>query len=226
MNRSLPFPITDRPARPTRHLTIIGCLALATTVLANAAHAQLRNPGTPRIASPSPGATLVNTLVNPCKIAPPDTLEKYFDMGIDTYFPIEAHQEGHHVKVKNPNVTAVICPTSPPMTIRVEVKTEVKYQDTRGLVQYETSGHARLRAPLRLLVQYWSTPGQPVKPSDIKEARTCFTEVAVYELNLNNVPNWLDNDYLKNKLQSKLVPTGCVLVTALIRLYVAAGGTF
>lgn len=168
----------------------------------------------------TPSATTVTRIIDACQFAPSDTLAKYLESGIAPYFPIEAHKDGHHIKVSNPDVRKVTCPN-----LRLEVRADVKYQDTRGLVQYSSSGHVRFGSPLRLTVQYQSTPGQPVKPGDVTSARACFTDIKVLELNLNNVPNWIDNTYIRGKLQNKLVPNACVSVLSIVRLYVAMGGT-
>jgi len=199
---------------------VLSWVALLVGLSATDGSAQIRRRSAVVSGTATASATLVSKTIDACQFAPADSLEKYLDSGVASYFPIEAHKDGHHVKISGPNVTEAKCPS-----LRIEVKANVKYQDTRGLVQYESSGHVRFGSPLKLIVQYWSTPSQPVKPADVQAARACFTTITVTELNLNNVPNWIDNGYIRDKVQTKLVPSGCVSVLTFVRLYVAAGGT-
>jgi hypothetical protein len=200
-------------------------------LLGLAAGALLALPAAPsasaqvRTTKPTPNpaanpANLVSRVLDACRFAPADTLAKYLGAGIDPYFPIEAHQNGQHLKIGSPSVTEAKCPD-----LRVALRANLKYQDTRGLVQYEASGHLRFGSPLSLLVVYWSRPGQTVKPADVVSAKACFSDISVIELNLKNVPNWIDNSYIRSKVQDKLVPNGCVLVLTFVRLYLASGGT-
>ncbi len=197
---------------------VAGCVALLVGI-AGTGSAQVKRQPAAIAGAATAGGSIVSKVIDACQFAPADSLEKYLDVGIRPHFPIEAHKDGHHLKISGPNVTDVKCPN-----LRVEIKTNVKYQDTRGLVQFESSGHIRFGSPLKLLVQYRSTPGQPVKPLDVLSAAACFTNITVTELNLNNVPNWIDNGYVRSLVQQQLVPSACVPVVTFVRLYVAQGG--
>jgi hypothetical protein len=52
----------------------------------------------------------------------------------------------------------------------------------------------------------------------------CFTNINVTELNLQNVPNWLDNAWVRQWLNSQLANRMCFDVTSFVIYYVQQGG--
>jgi hypothetical protein len=101
--------------------------------------------------------------------------------------PISWSKSGHHVKIKK-------------MTLadwsddRLYVKMDLNYKKTRGFPQYSTTGTARGRFD----VSFTDAPS------------ICLSDLTITELNLRRVPNWLDNTWIRNKINSKIPDTLCV----------------
>jgi hypothetical protein len=58
----------------------------------------------------------------------------------------------------------------------------------------------------------------------VHRALASLTNINVTDLNLNNVPNWVDNTWVRQWLNSKLANRMCFDVTSLVSLYVQQGG--
>jgi len=53
-----------------------------------------------------------------------------------------------------------------------------------------------------------------------------LTDITVNELNLNNVPNWIDNTWIRNYLNQQFGGTQrCSDVSLLVALYLQNGGS-
>lgn len=166
------------------------------------------------------------TTVDPCRLASADTLKMLLGMGLKPHFPLEFHQDGHHIKLSNPTIRSATCPG-----LRVEIKADARYQDTRGITQYSSTGTMRFRSPLVGVINY-SAPrlkasgdAAAITAETLGSARACLTNIDIVELNLENIPNWIDNDYMRRKMNEKLKDKACFDITQLVRLYLTMGGT-
>ena len=164
--------------------------------------------------------------VDPCRLASADTLKMLLGMGLKPHFPIEFHKDGHHIRMSNPTIRSATCPG-----LRVEMKADVRYQDTRGVVQYSSTGTIRFRSPLVGVITYTATRLKAssntaaITPETLGQARACLTDITILDFNLDRVPNWLDNNYMRQKMNEKLKDKACFDITELVRLYLTMGGT-
>jgi len=66
----------------------------------------------------------------------------------------------------------------------------------------------------------------PVTDATFVSAALCFTDIHVDDFNLKDVPNWIDDTYMRNKLNQDLAgKEKCADVSALIKVYLQAGNT-
>jgi hypothetical protein len=164
--------------------------------------------------------------VDPCLITSADTLKMLLGMGLKPHFPLAIHKDEHHITLSNPVVTKATCPN-----LGVEIHADIRYQDTRGLLQYSSTGTVRFRSPLQGVVVYTAYPlkaaanAPPITPTSLGSARACLTDITILELNLKNIPNWLDNTYMRKRMNEKLKDKACFDITELVRLYLTMGGT-
>lgn len=164
--------------------------------------------------------------VDPCRIASADTLQMLLGMGLKPHFPLEFHDDGHHITLRNPSVRSATCPN-----LRVEIVADIRYQDTRGALQYSSTGTIRFRSPLIGVVMYVAKPVKAsgndpaITPQNLGSARACLTDITILDLNLKNIPNWLDNTYMRKKMNERLKDKACFDITELVRLYLTMGGT-
>ena len=173
--------------------------------------------------NPPPGeiSKVATKTVNPCQIASADQLRNLLSLGIGQYFPLKYSKSGHHITISNPTVTDATC--SP---FKVTIKAHIRYQDTRGLDQFSTSGDVRFTSTVLAKVTYRVvTPGAPVRAEDLIKAQACLTEIQATGLNLKNVPNWLDDGWIKDYLNKQLPNHVCFDITNLVKLYLEHGGT-
>lgn len=158
--------------------------------------------------------------IDPCAIASADQLKTLLAAGIGGYFPISQQSGGDHVRIDKPDIRTVTCPN-----LRIEAKAGIKYWVTRGFPQFSTSGEIRFTSPLVAVLQF--APGSlpdGLAASELQSARACLTNIQVTNLDLHNIPNWLDNGYLKDMLNKRLADTACFDVTTLVRAYLTTKG--
>ena len=101
----------------------------------------------------------------------------------------------------------------------------MRYQKTRGIPQFSVSGTARFASPVALKITHpmYIVAGAPIPAGDVRGAKVCMTNITVTDLNIHNVPNWLDNGWLRGQLQ-EFLQNKCEDVTDLVRLYIQQGG--
>lgn len=158
---------------------------------------------------------------DPCEVASAGTLKSALAKGLARYFPISESKDGEKVTVSEPTITDATCPN-----LKISMKVSARYQKTQGFPQFSASGTARFTSRLDLRVAHPITigKGQPIPAADVRSARACLTDVNVTELNINNVPNWLDNGWLRTQLLEPFLVSKCVDVTDLVKMYIQYGG--
>lgn len=158
---------------------------------------------------------------DPCEVAPATTLKNVVAAGLGQYFPISESKDGEKVTVSEPSITSATCPN-----LKIGMKVSARYQKTRGIPQYSVSGTARFTSHLDLRITHpmHIGSGVPIPAADVRSARACLTDVNVTELNINNVPNWLDNGWLRERLLGPSLLSKCFDLTNLVRLYIQQGG--
>jgi len=161
------------------------------------------------------------SIKDPCEVASAGTLKSALAARLGDYFPISESKDGEKVTVSEPSITDATCPN-----FKIRMKVSARYQKTRGFPQFSASGTARFSSRLELRVSHPITigSGQPIPAGDVRKGDACLTDINATELNINNVPNWLDNGWLGEHLLEPFLVSKCVDVTNLVRLYIQQGG--
>ena len=106
------------------------------------------------------------------------------------------------------------------------MRTKIRYQKTQGFPQGSASGTMRFRSPLSVGIRHPVSvgAGTPIPVDMVQSARACLTDINVTDLNLNNVPNWLDNGWIREKVLDPKLNSACFDVTGLVQAYIKTGG--
>jgi len=165
--------------------------------------------GTVGVAGLHPPQSFATKQIDPCSIPPvdpADVLKALLSVGIKIYFPRAMQNGGEHIKLSDPEVEQVSCPN---MTMKV--KFAIEYRQTRGFPQFQVSGSVEIESPLIGLVQY--QPGANgstvITQSNFLHAAAVLTDIQITALHLKNVPNWLDNTWLRACLNGQYSNWGC-----------------
>jgi hypothetical protein len=122
---------------------------------------------------------------------------------------------GEKITVKNLQVLDVAIVNG---TTTVFLKAEIRYQKTRGFPQFSVSGTIKFSVQPQLSASFIEGS---LTSASIKMARP-----EVQDVNLSNVPNWLDStSEVKNFLEVKIAEQSPIPVTALMQAFLAAGGS-
>lgn len=157
---------------------------------------------------------------DPCQVADATKLKELLSMGLAGYFPLHQSEGGEHVTISNPTITNATCPN-----LRLTMRARIRYQKTRGLDQYSVSGEVRFTSPLEARITHLNVaPGAPIPAADIVAASACLTNIDVVGLDLKNVPNWLDDGWVKEKVIDPRLDEKCFDITNLVKLYLQNGG--
>jgi hypothetical protein len=159
--------------------------------------------------------------VDPCTVASVAQLKPIMTSALNSAFPLVKESPGKRVTLSNPELVDLKC-----APLKVEVRAKIQTRDTRGLDQGQASGQVRFSAKIGGKVSYVGGPAAPITKSNFKGAKACIGDVTVLGLNLNNVPNWLDNTVIKDFLNNNLSKTQfCQDITPYVSLYLQNGGT-
>lgn len=222
--------------------TTICCNIVAIGAGGGNAGGQKPQAGKPESASVSPGPfgtgkpigvnplTMRTEQIDPCTIGTASQLQILLNGAMGNYFPIAMQNEGEHIQLSDPKVTQATCPN---LTIAVWV--QVKYEQTRGLIQFQAGGNMTIQSPLIAVIEY-----QPIFPMDrqvradnLYRAFATLTNPQITSLKIDNVPSWLDTTWLRDCLNGKYSNWGCTDrlhamtfdVTDLVRTYLSLGHT-
>lgn len=150
--------------------------------------------------------------IDPCSIATPEQLKLLISWKIGETFPQKFSDRGHHITLSNPELTGLECPN-----LTISVRIDVRYQKTRGFPQFSSKGKLRFRSPLVARVTYLIRSVGKIERAQVTEALACLTDIDVTEYNLRRVPNWLDNAYMRKKLNERLPDQVCFDLTDLVK---------
>jgi hypothetical protein len=188
--------------QPTRRLVVSACVV----ALALLAPPHASGQRSEVVAS---AATLA---IDPCLFASAAVLKMLIQTHINSQFPIT---EGG-VSLWDPKVVAATCPQ-----FRTEVRTDIRYKKTTGVPQYSTSGQVRFGSPIIARITY----NPPLAPQSITKAEACLTDIQVFGLNLKRVPNWLDNGWVRAKVNENLQDGMCFVVLQQVAAHLQSGGS-
>ncbi len=160
------------------------------------------------------------TNLDPCAFATPDQLKPLVTIGLSQVFPVKYSKKGKHVTISKPRLGNLICPK-----LSFSAGNKIRYKKTRGVPQYSTSGKLRFRSQLVARLSLRPGARQPIHPTDIRKAEACTAGLKVTSLDLRRVPNWLDNTWVRDKLNDNLSGRLCVDITPYVRAYLAQGGS-
>jgi Cu/Ag efflux protein CusF len=147
--------------------------------------------------------------IDPCSIPPADpadVLQALLSLGMKSYFPKAMQNGGEHIKLSDPQVEQVTCPN---MTMKM--KFAIEYRQTRGFPQFQVSGTVEMQSPLIGEVQYQPGSGGSTTVTQLNflRATAVLTHIEITALHLENVPNWLDNAWLRDCLNGQHSNWGC-----------------
>jgi len=161
--------------------------------------------------------TRVTKIIDPCAIATSQQLNFLLSAGIGAYFPLKSSKDGEHITISSPKLTNVACPH-----LRITMSANISYKKTQGIPQFSSSGDVKFASPLVAKVTHKFPLTQA---TDVEKATACLTDINIIGLNLKNVPNWLDNTWVRNWLNGKLANQMCFDITGLVIAYIQSGGS-
>lgn len=192
----------------------LGATLVASLALAHALPAATASAAPPLADSAAKAVKNVTKNLDPCTFGTETQLKSLLGAGLGNYFPLKYSKDGEHITISDPRLTDLKCPN-----LRLTLGADIRYQKTQGIPQFSSSGKVRFTSPLIAKVTY-----SPASPPVVHRALACLTNINVTDLNLNNVPNWVDNSWVRQWLNGKLANRMCFDVTSLVRLYVQQGG--
>jgi hypothetical protein len=166
-------------------------------------------PGGGKLSGPAALTTTVT--IDPCSVASEAQLRQLATAVLAGRTLHESHS-GNSVTVSNMQLVDLTCPGC-----KVEVSAKIRYKKTRGFPQFSVSGHIRFsfQAALRVTLQ----------GSQIVKAELVLSNFKVLGLDLNHVPNWLDNwSKVRNWLSAQM-SSQTIDVTPWVQAFVANGGS-
>jgi hypothetical protein len=169
-----------------------------------------------------PGIPLANVRsVDLCSLASTAQLQQVAKANLAAAFPITYNHNGSHLNIHDPQLSGLTC-----APLHIEVSAAIHYRETRGFPQYSTSGTLRFGSPVVARVVSTAAAGAPITASNFQSARLCLTDIHIDELNLHNVPNWLDNTWIRDYLNQQYGGMQkCNDVSSLVAIYLQNGGT-
>ena len=209
-----------------RRRSLVIDLALAFGLLLGlcltAAHATAQTPRRrppPTIPPNAAGVGIVMKRIDPCAHFTEEQLRPLVAAGIGAAFPIA--QDG--VTLSNPELRVLTCPGG----LRVEVRNDIRVRLSGDLGSITRRGRMRFGSPAELRVMFTAlTASAPVTTATLVSARACLSDIQVLSVDLQGVPSWLDNAWLRGRLNRALNPENCTIdLTAQVAAYLAAGHT-
>lgn len=162
---------------------------------------------------------LMTQTIDPCSFATSNQIKEIISAGIQNYFPLKHSKDESLITISDPLITDVACPN-----LHTTVFTNILYNKASGFPQFSTSGDMSFTSPLVVRVTY-----DPNIQYNIQKASACLTDVTITELNLKDIPTWIDNTWMKECLNGKLhdwtycedfVEEVCFDITEYVNLYV------
>ena len=124
-------------------------------------------------------------------------------------------QNGEKVTISNIEVQSVSIVNG---ITTLHLKAKMRYQKTTGFPQFSTTGSIKFSVQPQLNATFVDAQ---VFSASVKLANPNVTAV-----NINNVPNWLDNNSeMRNFLENKLEQQPSIPITSLLQTFIQAGGS-
>ncbi len=157
--------------------------------------------------------------VDPCAHFTEADLRLLVAAGIGAAFPIAQDA----VTLSNPELRVLTCPGG----LRIEVRNDIRVRLKSDLGSITRNGRMRFGSPAELRVIFTAfSGGAPVTTANLVSARACLTDIQVLSVDLNGVPSWLDNAWLRSRLNRALNPENCTIdMTSKVAAYLALGNT-
>jgi hypothetical protein len=125
------------------------------------------------------------------------------------------YKNGEKVTISNIEIQSVSIENG---VTTLHLKATIRYQKTTGFPQFSTTGTIQFSVQPKLSATF--VDGQ-VHSASVKLANPNVTEV-----NINNVPNWLDNtSEVREFIEKKLEQQPALPVTALLQMFIQSGGS-
>ncbi len=195
-------------------------ISTGATPIAAANGATVSSQGVSKPGLPVPTKANMRT-IDPCTMASATQLQQYASANIAAAFPITYNHNGESVNIHEPQLSNLTC-----APLHIEVSAAIHYRKTRGIPQGSASGHLRFGSPVVARIVSTAAPNAPIASANFQSAQLCLTDITVNELNLNNVPNWIDNTWIRNYLNQQFGGTQrCSDVSLLVALYLQNGGS-
>lgn len=168
-----------------------------------------------------PDRASVTQTIDPCEVAGAADLQLLLSAGLGPYFPhTKQLSRGRHVRISEPQITQARCPS-----LMLTMRARIRYWKTRGWNQFSTSGEIRFVSPLEARIRHLIvSAGATLKVADLVRAQACLTDIDVVGVNLERIPNWLDDGWVKEHLVDPALGQKCFDVTELVRQFILAGG--
>jgi hypothetical protein len=100
----------------------------------------------------------------------------------------------------------------------LHLKARIRYQKTTGFPQFSTTGTIKFSVQPKLNATFVE--------NQVHSASVKLANPNVNEVNINNVPNWLDNtSEVRSFLENKLENLSPLPVTSLLQLFIQSGGS-
>jgi hypothetical protein len=100
----------------------------------------------------------------------------------------------------------------------VHLRAKIRYQKTTGFPQFSTTGTIEFSVQPKL--------SATLVDGQVQAASVKLANPVVKEVNLSNVPNWLDNSSeMRNFLENKLEAQPPITLTSLVQTFLAMGGS-
>ncbi len=84
----------------------------------------------------------------------------------------------------------------------------------------------RFSSPLEVRLRHLFSigSGTSISSDQVQDARACLTNIDVLGLDLKNVPNWLDDGWVKERVLDPQLKSKCFDVTGLVKAFIQHGG--
>lgn len=195
-----------------RPLTIV-LLVLGLAPVSNEGRLVLAAPEAPQIGN------LINARtfkLDPCDLANAEQLRPLVEGSMK---PFTAPRSGDYtVSFSDFNITEAKCPR-----LTITVRSDIRIKDTRGVLQGSASGRIRFRSDVEGRIRHRPLrSGSNVTIDSLVKAEACLTDTVILGVNLENVPNVVDQAYVRPALQ-KGMKEKCTDITDLTRTALKLG---
>lgn len=156
----------------------------------------------------------------PCPVIGPNQLGFVTSTGVGRFFPLRVRRDAGTVTIARPLEPVMECPAND-----VELELEVRYDQSGSSAAAAPVG--RIGVALHLAGNATTrtrTGGGVTQAKDLKSAAVCVAATRVESVALHGAPPWLDNQWVRSRLDEHLARHACFDVTSLVYVYLSRGG--